>query len=134
MCLELESVRTNGTQCLEVLYPQLQEKFAEMKHIYAKIDAMESIVKQVKKTVDAMEIETDRAEKCLDTSSSVKKFFTSIFKPDTIAPPGPESYQFQSPEIFSTDALFSRTKQEVHEEAHEVHEEAHEVQESSKFD
>src|SRR5690348_11417837 len=84
MCLELESVRTSGTQCLEVLYPQLQEKFAEMKHIYAKIDAMESIVKQVKKTVDAMEVKTDRAEKCLDTSSSVKKFFTSIFKPHTI--------------------------------------------------
>ena len=121
-CLELESIRTNGTLCLETLYPELQLKAQEMKKLYERIDFLETVVNRVKKTVNLMEVEVDKAEKCLDSSPSVKKFLSSIFKSPQVT-----SYQqieaFNPPEVFRTEDLF-----------HEQHDDAHEVQESSRFD
>lgn len=126
MCLELESIRSNATICLETLFPYLQEKFEEMEKVYAKIEFLESVVNRVQKTVDEMEVQVERAEKVLGASPSVLKMFTSIFKPfqSTATSPSIEGeQQFFPPDIFKSSDLFADVQQHPEgEEAHEIHE------------
>ena len=123
-CHDLEDIRANATDCLETYYPQLQVKAQEMQKVYARIDFLENAVKQVKETVDAMEIEVEKAERSLDTPSSVKKFFTSIFKTNSQVFP-PKEATFRPPRFFKADDLFNS----LPDDAHEVLESASIIQE-----
>lgn len=119
-CHELESIRSNSSVCLYTLYPDLVTKIQEMQKVYARIDALEHIMSEVKKTTDVMEAEVERAETVLDSSPSVKKFLVSMFKKQS-----PEAevelVEFCPPDIFNTKELFTQ-------------EDAVEVVESSKLE
>jgi hypothetical protein len=119
-CHELESIRSNSSVCLDTLYPDLVTKMQDMQKVYARIDSLEHIMSEIKKTTDVMEAEVERAETVLDSSPSVKKFLVSMFKTQ---PPETEVglIEFCPPDIFNTKELFSQ-------------EDAVEVVESSKLE